>query len=94
MYGELPAPDAAIAGRLREAGPAFFRAALQALEQQGPELDGIGSAVREATGCKGKALYRPLRLALTGRERGPELAGLMRLVPPTELRRRLAAWAE
>ena len=31
------------------------------------------AAVKQATGTKGKALFQPLRLALTGREHGPEL---------------------
>ena len=34
-------------------------------------------AVRAATGRRGRALYRPLRRALTGRDRGPEMAKLM-----------------
>ena len=34
-------------------------------------------AVMEATGKKGKALFMPLRLALTGQASGPELAGLL-----------------
>ena len=29
-------------------------------------------AVKKATGAKGRALFHPLRLALTGLERGPE----------------------
>ena len=33
-----------------------------------------------ATGRKGRALYHPLRLALTGREHGPELAKLLPLI--------------
>ncbi|WP_157015445.1 glutamate--tRNA ligase [Mesorhizobium xinjiangense] len=37
-------------------------------------------AVREATGRKGKALFMPLRLALTGRQSGPELADLLPLL--------------
>jgi glutamyl-tRNA synthetase len=37
-------------------------------------------AVKAATGRKGRALYRPLRLALTGREHGPEMAALMPLL--------------
>lgn len=37
-------------------------------------------AVSSATGRKGRALYHPLRLALTGRERGPELAKLLPLI--------------
>lgn len=35
------------------------------------------AAVKAATGRKGRALFHPLRLALTGRERGPELAALL-----------------
>ena len=36
--------------------------------------------VASATGAKGKALYHPLRLALTGREHGPELKKLLPLI--------------
>ena len=38
------------------------------------------AAVKEATGAKGKALFAPLRLALTGREDGPELKRLLPLI--------------
>jgi glutamyl-tRNA synthetase len=37
-------------------------------------------AVKASTGRKGKALYHPLRLALTGRDSGPELAALLPLI--------------
>lgn len=37
-------------------------------------------AVKRATGRKGRALFMPLRLALTGRSSGPELAGLLPLL--------------
>jgi len=37
-------------------------------------------AVKQATGVKGRALYHPLRLALTGLERGPELKELLPLL--------------
>jgi glutamyl-tRNA synthetase len=37
-------------------------------------------AVKEATGRKGKALFMPLRKALTGRERGPDMGALMPLL--------------
>jgi glutamyl-tRNA synthetase len=37
-------------------------------------------AVKAATGRKGKGLYMPLRLALTGKERGPEMADVMPLL--------------
>lgn len=35
------------------------------------------SALKERTGRKGRQLFMPLRLALTGRDRGPELASLL-----------------
>jgi len=37
-------------------------------------------AVKVATGRKGRALFHPLRLALTGREQGPELKSLLPLL--------------
>lgn len=47
------------------------------------------SAVKDVTGRKGKALFRPLRLALTGREHGPELKVLLPLVGRERARARL-----
>ena len=38
------------------------------------------TAIREATGLKGKALFHPLRLALTAREAGPEMRALLPLI--------------
>ncbi|MCX8954413.1 glutamate--tRNA ligase [Ruegeria sp. NA] len=38
------------------------------------------NAVKEATGRKGKGLFMPLRKALTGAERGPEMAALLPLL--------------
>ena len=37
-------------------------------------------ALKAATGRKGRALFHPLRLALTGAEQGPELAALLPLI--------------
>jgi glutamyl-tRNA synthetase len=37
-------------------------------------------AVKTATGTKGRALFHPLRLALTGEEAGPELKALLPLI--------------
>ena len=48
-------------------------------------------AVKEATGRKGKGLFMPLRKALTGMERGPEMAALLPLAagdPRARLMRR------
>jgi glutamyl-tRNA synthetase len=40
----------------------------------------LTSALKQATGRKGKALFLPLRLALTGREHGPEMAAMLTLI--------------
>ena len=47
------------------------------------------ASVREATGLKGRALFLPLRLALTGLDHGPELAALLPLIGPERARARL-----
>ena len=38
------------------------------------------TSVAEATGAKGRGLFMPLRLALTGREKGPEIAPLLAFI--------------
>ncbi|MCK5745167.1 MAG: glutamate--tRNA ligase, partial [Oricola sp.] len=48
------------------------------------------NTVKEKTGAKGKALFMPLRLALTGRERGPEMAVLFPLIGSEKARARLS----
>jgi glutamyl-tRNA synthetase len=50
-------------------------------------------AVKAETGAKGRALFMPLRLALTGLDHGPELAGLLPLIGPERARARLAGQA-
>ena len=58
----------------------------RALAHLPPEPWDIGTwrtwteAVKQATGAKGRALYHPLRLALTGLDRGPELKDLLPLI--------------
>ncbi|WP_050604126.1 glutamate--tRNA ligase [Ruegeria sp. 6PALISEP08] len=61
-----------------------FIAEAMALLPEGP-FDGESwgtwtKAVKEATGRKGKGLFMPLRKALTGMERGPEMAALLPLL--------------
>jgi glutamyl-tRNA synthetase len=49
--------------------------------------------IKAATGRKGQALYHPLRLALTGEEKGPELARLLPLIGRAEALKRLGGAA-
>lgn len=49
----------------------------------------LTQAVTAKTGAKGKALFHPLRLALTGRDKGPEMAQLLPLIGRDRAFRRL-----
>jgi glutamyl-tRNA synthetase len=49
----------------------------------------LTAALKDATGRKGKALFHPLRLALTGRESGPDMHALLPLIGEAEARRRI-----
>ena len=40
----------------------------------------LTAALKEETGRKGKALFLPLRMALTGREHGPDMAALLPII--------------
>ena len=64
-------------------------------EPWGPESWSVWTnAIKEATGEKGKALFRPLRLALTGRSDGPELKQLLPLIGKAQVSARLRGQKE
>lgn len=48
------------------------------------------NAVKAATGAKGKALFHPLRLALTGEDSGPEMKALLPLIGRSRVLARLS----
>ncbi|MDQ2801820.1 MAG: glutamate--tRNA ligase [Pseudomonadota bacterium] len=71
---------------------AFLRTALDLLPPE--PWDGTvwacwTTALRDATGRRGRALYLPLRLALSGEEHGPELKDLLPLIGRPRAARRL-----
>ena len=51
----------------------------------------LTAAVKEATGAKGRALFLPLRRALTGRDHGPDMAELLPLIDKDQAVARLSA---
>jgi glutamyl-tRNA synthetase len=63
--------------------PEFFSKAAELYPQNWNEnsFSEWTNAVKEATGRKGKELFMPLRRALTGREDGPELKEVLKLLP-------------
>jgi glutamyl-tRNA synthetase len=56
------------------------RALLPAEPWDGGTWKAWTDAIKASTGRKGRALFHPLRLALTGRETGPELTALLPLI--------------
>jgi glutamyl-tRNA synthetase len=71
--------------------PAFLVAAADLLPA---EIDATAwsrwtEAVKEKTGVKGKALYMPLRKAITGQEHGPDMGALAPLIGRDRMERRL-----
>src|SRR5438552_13835182 len=81
VFGGPPPLGAAAQQVVREAGTGYFSAAAAAAAKSGTDLPAIAGAVRSATGRQGAAPYMPLRVALTGREHGPELATPLRAMP-------------
>jgi glutamyl-tRNA synthetase len=73
-----------------EATP-FFEAAQRLLPETVDETcwSSWTSAIKAETGAKGRELFRPLRLALTGLEHGPEMAALVPLIGREKILARL-----
>ncbi len=75
---------------------AFVGQAARLLEQDWGNTPwaGLTAALKTATGRKGKALFLPLRLALTAREHGPDMAALLPLIGQDAAVARLDAAAQ
>jgi len=78
----------ASAAHLAEAGPAFFEAAQAVYEDVGPDGPAFVQGLIQRSGKRGKAVYLPLRLVLTGEEHGPDLKELIALIPAEQVRAR------
>jgi len=62
---------------------------LQSDEASADDWPQLLDGVKRKTGARGRALFHPLRLALTGRENGPELKHLLPLIGRDRAARRL-----
>jgi len=93
LFGELPVPGETEQQWLDNAGAEFFTAASEAASQatsgETPSVKAITDAVKAATGAKGKQLFMPLRVALTGRTDGPGLQDIVSLMNPATVEKRL-----
>lgn len=90
LDGDIATPDLGHDDRamVREAA-----SLAEGLDWAGDPWRALTEALKQSTGRKGKALFLPLRLALTGRESGPEMAGLVRRLGKARAVARLGAAA-
>jgi glutamyl-tRNA synthetase len=91
VFGAPPELTADAAAAVSAAGSRLFAAAAAAAGEG--DFSRLVAAARDATGLKGPALFKPLRAALTGSLAGPELAPLLRAMPPGAAQQRLARFA-
>ena len=90
LHGEIDPPELAHEERLLVKDAA---AAAEKLDWGAEPWRALTDEVKRATGKKGRELFHPLRLALTGRESGPEMAGLVTAMGRDRAVRRLEAAA-
>ncbi|MCH7629376.1 MAG: glutamate--tRNA ligase, partial [Proteobacteria bacterium] len=81
-----PAQDAETAAFLQQAAQVAAT-----LDWQAAPWAGLTAALKDATGRKGKALFLPLRQALTGMDHGPDMNALLPLIAQDEAVRRLSS---
>jgi glutamyl-tRNA synthetase len=76
---------------VQSAGETFFNAALHQLDAGPDSFKSFAKAVGKAAGVKGKQLFMPLRIALTGVTHGPEMARVWDWLGEDRCRTRLQA---
>jgi glutamyl-tRNA synthetase len=91
LHGEIDAPDLAHDERLlvKEAA-----AIAERLDWAAEPWRALTEELKRTTGKKGRELFHPLRLALTGRESGPEMGPLVAAMGKERARHRLEAAAK
>ena len=90
LAGEIDPPDLAAEDRAFCAEAAVVAVKL---DWAGDPWHALAEHLKTFTGRKGRALFHPLRLALTGRDSGPEMAGLLKRIGRDRAIRRLGAAA-
>lgn len=74
---------------LQKVEPIYWQTVLTLLEENPSDFKVLIKQLQERLKLKGKALFAPLRLALTGRHDGPELAKLFNLLGYEKIRERI-----
>jgi len=82
------------AAELPDEDRAYLAEAAQALKWSDDPWHSLTDVLKSSTGRKGRALFHPLRLALTGRDSGPDMKALLPLIGEAEARSRLQRAAQ
>ncbi len=90
-FGALPPLTEDNKKIIKEAGEDILKIAIQAVDMHGADWDAILKAIQADSPLKGKALYMPLRLALTGESHGPHLQQIVTLLGQDKIKHRLEA---
>ena len=90
LHGEIDPPELAHDERLLVKDAA---SAAEKVDWAAEPWRSLTEQVKQSSGKKGRELFHPLRLALTGRESGPEMAGLVAAMGRDRAVRRLEAAA-
>lgn len=73
---------------LNEINKDFFETAISIVNNSGDDYNALKNGLQSQLGVKGKQLFQPLRIALTGKLHGPELEHIMKLLGQEEIIRR------
>lgn len=91
LFARLPATTAEARVPIHAAGAGFFAIALAEEAGHDQDFKAFAGAVGIRAGVKGRALFMPLRAALTGLDHGPEMNRIWRLLGAERRRARLEA---
>lgn len=84
MFEELEF-DAKTKEVINSVDDSYYQYALEAIQNYGSDYKKVVASLKEATSLKGKALFLPLRVAVTGELSGPELIHVFELLAKDEL---------
>ena len=91
LFVDPVSPDPPAREAIERAGQGFFRSATEVIAARPADFRAFAERLRVVSGASGKALYRPLRAALTGAVEGPELARVFVLLGGARVTERLVS---
>lgn len=84
LFGEIN-----FSNTLKNISPEFIKTAHAVIESEGADYPTVTKAIQNKLTIKGKALFQPLRMILTGQDHGPELHNIFNLLGKAGLLKRI-----